>query len=99
MKTNVLIDRELTTKCWVGFIVWLDRSVDSRWFCESRPKKSNYEKGDREEKSIRSVLCDPEWPKVAVLNNPVNAAGDERQSRHGANHPPCAAASDPNVKL
>jgi len=27
LKTNVLIDRELTTKCWVGFIGWLGLGI------------------------------------------------------------------------
>jgi hypothetical protein len=83
----------------VGFIDWLDRFVHSHWFSEPQPKKSNYEKRDSDQKSVRSVLCDPEWPKIAVLNYAMDAASGERQNWHATDEPPCAAPSDPNVKL
>src|SRR5205085_2404520 len=87
----LVMQKMVFTPAAIRFIAWLDRSVHSHWFSEPEPKKSNYEKRDREQKSIRSVLCDPEWPKIAVLNNPVNGPSQKCQSGHGANQPPCAA--------
>src|SRR5947208_2793259 len=83
----------------VGFINWLDRSVHSYWFSKLQPKKSNCEKRDSDQKSVRSIRRDPEWPQIAILNNPVNAPSQEDQSGHAASQSPCATPSDPNVKL
>ena len=61
-----------------GFIVWLDRSVHSRWFSESQPRKPNCEQDDTKDKAMRRKLCDPKRPKITVLHVAMNATGKQR---------------------